>query len=95
MVATLQYLRFCLFEMSVNVGVFIRCLYSAVSLTLVREQHFIRIYYYYYYQLHLRLQFQPIHSERVAQRLTVVLLRLFFLFSPHVSDIRLILQISR
>ena len=27
----------------------ISCLYSAVSLTLVREQSFIRIIYYYYY----------------------------------------------
>ena len=44
-----QYLRFCLFEMYVNVVFVIRCLYSAVSLTLVREQRFIRIYYYYYY----------------------------------------------
>ena len=26
----------------------IRCLYSAVSLTLVREQYIIRIIYYYY-----------------------------------------------
>ena len=39
----LQYLRFCLFEMYVNVVFVIRCFYSAVSLTLVREQHFIRI----------------------------------------------------
>ena len=44
----LQYLRFCLFEMYVNVVFVIRCLYSAVSLTLVREQRFIRIIYYYY-----------------------------------------------
>ena len=35
----LQYLRFCLFEMYVNVVFVIRCLYSAVSLT----QCFIRI----------------------------------------------------
>ena len=28
------------------------CLYSAVSLTLVREQRFIRIFYYYYYVRH-------------------------------------------
>ena len=39
----LQYLRFCLFEMYVNVVFVIRCLYSAASLTLVREQRFIRI----------------------------------------------------
>ena len=45
----LQYLRFCLFEMYINVVFVIRCLYSTVSLTLVREQHFIRIIYYYYY----------------------------------------------
>ena len=37
------YLRFCLFEMYVNVVFVVRCLYSAVSLTLVREQRFIRI----------------------------------------------------
>ena len=30
-------------------GFVIRCLYSTVSLTLVREQSFIRISYYYYY----------------------------------------------
>ena len=41
----LQYLRFCLFEMYVNVLFVIRCLYSAVSLTLVKEQRFIRIIY--------------------------------------------------
>ena len=35
MVARLQCLRLCLFEMYVNVVVVIRCLYSAVSLTLV------------------------------------------------------------
>ena len=45
----LQYLRFCFFEMYVSVVFVIRCLYSAVSLTLVREQLFIRINYYYYY----------------------------------------------
>ena len=39
----LQYLRFCLFEMYVHVVFVIRYLYSAVSLTLVREQRFIRI----------------------------------------------------
>ena len=33
----LQYLRFCLFEMYVSMGFVIRCLYSAVSLALVRE----------------------------------------------------------
>ena len=38
-------LRFCLFEMYVNVVFVIRCLYSAVSLTLVKEQHFIRFIY--------------------------------------------------
>ena len=37
------YLRFCLFEMYVNVVFVIRCLYSAVSLTLVKEQSYIRI----------------------------------------------------
>ena len=47
MVARLQYLRFCLFEMYV---VFvIGCLYSTMSLTMVKEQRFIRIIYYYYY----------------------------------------------
>ena len=39
-----QYLRFCLLEMYVNVVFVIRYLYSAASLTLVtREQRFIRI----------------------------------------------------
>ena len=56
MVNRLQYLRFCLFKMYVNVVFVIRCLYSAVSLTLVREQLFmykyiILIIYYYYYAL--------------------------------------------
>ena len=32
-----------------NVVFLIRCLYSAVSLTLVKQQCFIRIIYYYYY----------------------------------------------
>ena len=41
MVARLQYLRFCLFEMYVNVFFVIRRLYSAENLTLVREQRFI------------------------------------------------------
>ena len=45
----LQYLRFCLLEMYVNVVFVMRCLYSAVSLTLVREQHLIRIIIIYYY----------------------------------------------
>ena len=48
MVARLPYLRFCLFEMYVNVVFVIRCLYSAVSLTLVKEQRFLRIYYFYF-----------------------------------------------
>ena len=43
MEARLHYLRFCLFEMYGNVGFVIRCLYSAVSLTLVKEQRFIII----------------------------------------------------
>ena len=43
MEARLQYLRFCLFEMYGNVVFVIRCLYSAVSLTLVKEQRFIII----------------------------------------------------
>ena len=42
----LQYLKFCLSEMYVNVFFVIRCLYGAVSLTVVREQRFIRIIYY-------------------------------------------------
>ena len=50
MVARLQHLRFCLFEMYVNVVFLIKCLHSAVSLTLVKEQCFIRIIYYYYYR---------------------------------------------
>ena len=48
MLARLQYLRFCLSEMYVNVLFVIRCLYSAMSLTLVKEQCFIRFIYYYY-----------------------------------------------
>ena len=36
--------------MYVNVFFVIRCLYSAVSLTLVREQRFIRMIYYYVFQ---------------------------------------------
>ena len=43
MEARLQYVRFCLFEMYGNVVFVIRCLYSAVSLTLVKEQRFIII----------------------------------------------------
>ena len=39
----MQCLTFCLFEMHVGVFFVIRCLYSAVRLTLVREQRFIRI----------------------------------------------------
>ena len=39
----LQYLRFCLFDMYVNVVFVIRRLYSAVNLSLFREQRFIRI----------------------------------------------------
>ena len=39
----LQYLRLCLFAIYVNVVFVIRCYYSAASLTLVREQHFIII----------------------------------------------------
>ena len=35
-------------EMYVNVFFVIKCLYSAVSLTLAKEQQFIRIIYYYY-----------------------------------------------
>ena len=38
-----------LFEMYVSVVFVIRCLYSALSLTLVREKRFIRIIYNYYY----------------------------------------------
>ena len=33
----------------VSVVFVIKCLYSTVSLTLVREKHFIRIIYYYYH----------------------------------------------
>ena len=67
MVARLQYLRFCLFEMFVNVVFVIRCLYSAVSLTLVKEQRFIRIIYYYYYYVPLYLQkISPWFSHNVC-----------------------------
>ena len=45
MVARLQYLRFCLFEMCVNVVFVIRCLYSTVGLTLVKKERFIRFYF--------------------------------------------------
>ena len=44
----LQYLIFCLFEIYVSVFFVIRCLYSAVNITLVREQRFIRIIYNFY-----------------------------------------------
>ena len=37
--------------MYVNVVFVIRYLYSAVSLTLVKEEHFIRIYYYFVYPI--------------------------------------------
>ena len=50
-VTALQYLRFPLFEMYVNVVFVIRRLYSAVSLTLVREQRLIRIIASSYYYL--------------------------------------------
>ena len=53
MVARLQYLRFCLFGRYVNVVFVIRCLYGAVSLTLVKEQRFIRMNYYHYYYYYL------------------------------------------
>ena len=41
----------CSFEIYVNAGFIIRCLHTAVSLTLIREQRIIRMYYccYYYY----------------------------------------------
>ena len=42
--------------MNVNVIVVIRCLYSAVSLTLVKEQRFIRIIYYHYYYYNAQLK---------------------------------------
>ena len=42
-------------EIYVNVVFVIICLYSAVSLTLVKEYRFIRIiYYYYYFRQHRR-----------------------------------------
>ena len=37
-------------ELYVNVVFVIRCIYSAVSLTLIKELRFIRIIYYYYYK---------------------------------------------
>ena len=49
----------------------IRCLYSAVSLTLVREQRFIRIIYYYAYVSKGRLAVGPTVGtpvSRVAHR---------------------------
>ena len=49
MVARLQYFRLCLFEMYVNVVFVIRCLYSTVSLTLVKEQCFVRICLLYFF----------------------------------------------
>ena len=39
-------------EMYVNVVFVIIRLYSAVSLTLVKEQRFIRIIFYYYYHIY-------------------------------------------
>ena len=52
MVARLQYLRFCLFEMYVNVVFVIRCLYSTdvcliIIIILVKEQRFIRFLIFY------------------------------------------------
>ena len=53
--------------MYVNLVFVIRCLYSAVSLTLVKEQHFIRIiYYYYYYKYQLDLQSAGILSTAIT-----------------------------
>ena len=61
----LQNLRFCLFEMYVNVVFVISCLYSTASLTLVREQCFIRIiYYYYYYDIFFLCLSSNLLSER-------------------------------
>ena len=37
-------------ELYVNVVFVIRCFYSAVSLTLIKELRFVRIIYYYYYK---------------------------------------------
>ena len=74
MVARLQYLRFCLFEMDVNVFFVIRCLYSAVSLTLVKEHHFIRIinyYYYCYYYLLLLLLFSMMFHSSTGRNTSV------------------------
>ena len=48
--------------MYVNVVFVIRCLYSAVSLTLVREQRFIRIIYHYHYYHILSLLEEPTHK---------------------------------
>ena len=45
--------------MYVNVVFVVRHLYSAVSLTLVREQLFIRIIYYYYYYFPFTPWFSP------------------------------------
>ena len=57
--------------MYVSVVFVIRCSYSAVSLTVVREQRFIRIIYYYYYyyyhggrSLHCCARDQPGQPER-------------------------------
>ena len=61
MVARLQYIMY------VDVVFVISCLYSAVSLTLVREQRFIRIIYYYAYVSKGRLAVGPTVS-RVAHR---------------------------
>ena len=64
MVARLQYFRYCLFEMYVNVVFVIRCLYSAASFTLVKEQHFIRIIYHYYYDYKIKLLNLKTKKER-------------------------------
>ena len=47
MVIKATIIKVLLAEMYVNVVVVIRCLYSAVSLTLVKEKRFIRIIFYY------------------------------------------------
>ena len=55
------------FEMYVNVVFVIRCLYNSVSLTLIKEQHFIGILLLFYLLLLFSLLFFP-GTERSSNR---------------------------
>ena len=57
-------------EIYVNVVFVIICLYSAVSLTLVKEYRFIRIiyYYYYYFRQHRRHSSHRVSLQNPSDR---------------------------